>query len=107
MLSVIWHENEESPRVKSKVSCYNFEKREHFAYECCRRKEEKLKFLRFGRSIHSHLSWKLERILKLVTPRIQWVGSNEGMWYLDNRASDHMIGECHLFQELNEFNLEW
>ena len=98
------HGDEERPRDKSKVKCYNCEKLGHFAYECRKsKKEEKLQVAEVEEKPQPTLLMVIIDTSKVsLLQGVNEQAMNEGMWYLDNRASNHMTCDCRLFQELKE-----
>ena len=98
------HGEKERPRDKSKIKCYNCEKLGHFAYECCKsKKEEKVQGAEVAKKPQPTLLMAITDTLEVSL--LQGVNEqvmNEGMWYLDNGASNHMTSDCRLFQELKE-----
>ena len=98
------HGDEERPRDKSKVKCYNCEKLGHFAYECRKsKKEEKVQVAEVEEKPQSTLLMAIIDTSEVILLQgVNEQAMNEGMWYLDNGASNHMTGDRHLFQELKE-----
>ena len=98
------HGDEERPREKSKVKCYNCKKLGNFAYECCKsKKEEKVQVSEVEEKSQPTLLMTIIYTSKVsLLQGVNEQAMNEGMWYLDNGASNHMTGDRRLFQELKE-----
>lgn len=91
-------------RDYSQIICFNCKKKGHFASVCPEKKDEELNKTETEEADHAlymhevvHLNE--ENILPKTLERDK---KEDGVWYLDNGASNHMTGEISYFSELNE-----
>ena len=88
----------------SQIECFNCHKKGHFASVCPDKKEDQE--LNKTETEDADVALYMHEVVFLneekVMPRKLETNKEEGMWYLDNGASNHMTGERSYFSELNE-----
>lgn len=90
-------------RDYSQIECYNCHKKGHFAsvYPEKKEEEELNKTEDADDALYMHEVVFLNEE-KVIPKKLLSNNKEEGMWYLDNGASNHMTGERSYFAELNE-----
>ena len=83
------------------LKCYNHEKLGHFAYEYSKsKKEEKFQVIEVNEKPKPTLLMMIIDTSQVsLLQRVNEQVMNECMWYLNNGASNYMIGDRCLFQK--------
>ena len=93
-------------RDYSQITCLNCKKKGHFKSVCPEKKEENQE-LNKTETEDADVALYLHEIVflneeKVLPKTLEPSKKEEGMWYLDNGASNHMTGGKSYFSELNE-----
>lgn len=100
------NEKNKEKRDYSQIVCYNCKNKGHFASVCPEKKQDDHE-LNVAETENADNTLLMQEVVFLneekITPKSREVIRNEeGCWYLDNGASNHMTGERSFFSELNE-----
>ncbi|WZZ61775.1 hypothetical protein YC2023_061882 [Brassica napus] len=104
-----WHNTQERGKGKkdySQITCCSCKKKGHFASDCPEEEQDDHE-LNKADTEEADVALYMHEIVFLneekVIPKTLVLSKREdGMWYLDNGASNHMTGERSYFSELNE-----
>ena len=98
-------ERSKEKRDYSQIICYNCKKKGHFALVCTEKKDNE-ELNKTETEVAEAALYMHEVIFlneeKVIPKKLEFHEKEEGVWYLDNGASNHMTGERSYFSELNE-----
>ncbi|XP_052619749.1 uncharacterized protein LOC128126064 [Lactuca sativa] len=101
-------------RALSNIQCYRCDKYGHFASRCpdrIKNHEANLNQTHEGNTNHEEGTFFMMNTIqetvflnedKYIPPKVEANADEDGIWYLDNGASNHMTGNYSYFSELNK-----
>ena len=93
-------------RDYSQITCFNCNKKGHFKSVCPEKKEENQELNKTETEVADAVLYMHEVVFlneeKVIPKALDISKKEEGVWYLDNGASNHMTGERGYFSELNQ-----
>ena len=93
-------------RDYSQITCFNCKKKGHFKSVCPEKKEDNQELNKTETEVADTVLYMHEVVFlnkeKVIPRALETSKKEEGIWYLDNGASNHMTGERGYFSELNQ-----